>query len=65
MTTDDQQKPQRSIFEDRFTGNVLKKKRRSLRAEKTVSTVGDNERKIPSCKSCGGEHYTRSCKVGK
>ena len=67
---DEQHKPQRSIFEDRFTGNILKKKRRP-RPEKTVSTVGDNERpaarekKTPSCKHCSGAHHTRSCKVGK
>jgi hypothetical protein len=56
------EKRQRSIFDDGFTGSVIRKKRR-----RPVAT-GPSEPRAkapPKCKLCSGAHSTRSCRVGR
>ena len=61
----DEDRKQRSIFEDRFTGSVLKKKRRPSVVPASSGPSEPRARKTPTCGICSGPHYTRSCKVGK
>lgn len=57
------EKHQRSVFEDRFVGNVIKKKRR--RPVVVDTSPKKRARKPPVCSICSGSHYARSCGVGK
>lgn len=57
---EEDEKGPRSAFDDRFRGSAM---RRKYTRPKSVREGG--LRKPPTCKACGGEHRTSSCKMGR
>lgn len=59
MNEDDKTAP-RAAFDDRYRGSATRRK-----YKRPASVREQRSKKPPHCGACGGEHYTRKCKMGK